>query len=304
MILIPHGPPEAILDRVAGPEQAGFDGAFPQLENRPHILIGKILHIAQHSLPFGGAGASGMGVYHGEAGFRTFSRMKPVMHQARFNAVGLFNPPYAETSLSWDRWPGGWLDMAMGIARSMWCFGSLRMYLDRGAEFKAAGWKLSQDVIWEKHNGSGFHDDRFKRVHEQPTHWYRGTWGSVYHAAPRVAYAGPSRGGAINRGTTPHTGSRGAKGWVDDSTRLERSVLRVHSVHGHAIHPTEKPAGILDPLIAYACPPGGLVVDPFAGSGSTLDAARCSGRRAIGVELHEPYAERAAKRLDQGVMIA
>jgi coniferyl-aldehyde dehydrogenase len=56
-----------------------------------------ILHIAQHSLPFGGAGASGMGAYHGEAGFRTFSRMKPVMHQARFNAVGLFNPPYAET---------------------------------------------------------------------------------------------------------------------------------------------------------------------------------------------------------------
>jgi coniferyl-aldehyde dehydrogenase len=56
-----------------------------------------ILHIAQHSLPFGGAGASGMGAYHGEAGFRTFSRMKPVMHQARFNAVGLFNPPYAQT---------------------------------------------------------------------------------------------------------------------------------------------------------------------------------------------------------------
>ena len=56
-----------------------------------------ILHIAQHSLPFGGAGASGMGVYHGEAGFRTFSRMKPVMRQARFNAVGLLNPPYART---------------------------------------------------------------------------------------------------------------------------------------------------------------------------------------------------------------
>ena len=56
-----------------------------------------ILHIAQHSLPFGGAGASGIGAYHGEAGFRTFSRMKPVMHQARFNAVGLFNPPYART---------------------------------------------------------------------------------------------------------------------------------------------------------------------------------------------------------------
>jgi coniferyl-aldehyde dehydrogenase len=56
-----------------------------------------IMHIAQHGLPFGGVGASGMGVYHGEAGFRTFSRMQPVLHQARFNALGLFNPPYGKT---------------------------------------------------------------------------------------------------------------------------------------------------------------------------------------------------------------
>jgi len=56
-----------------------------------------IVHIAQHSLPFGGVGASGMGVYHGEAGFRTFSRMQPVLRQARINALGLFNPPYGKT---------------------------------------------------------------------------------------------------------------------------------------------------------------------------------------------------------------
>ncbi|GAA0709298.1 coniferyl aldehyde dehydrogenase [Dokdonella soli] len=56
-----------------------------------------ILHIAQHNLPFGGVGASGMGAYHGEDGFRTFSRMKPVFHQARWNAVGLLNPPYRDT---------------------------------------------------------------------------------------------------------------------------------------------------------------------------------------------------------------
>jgi coniferyl-aldehyde dehydrogenase len=53
-----------------------------------------ILHIAQHDLPFGGVGASGMGAYHGEDGFRTFSRMKPIFRQARFNLVGLLNPPY------------------------------------------------------------------------------------------------------------------------------------------------------------------------------------------------------------------
>jgi coniferyl-aldehyde dehydrogenase len=55
-----------------------------------------LLHIAQHDLPFGGVGPSGMGAYHGEGGFRTFSRMKPVFRQARFNVVGLLNPPYRD----------------------------------------------------------------------------------------------------------------------------------------------------------------------------------------------------------------
>jgi coniferyl-aldehyde dehydrogenase len=53
-----------------------------------------LYHIAQHGLPFGGVGASGMSGYHGEAGFRTFSHMKPVFRQARLNGAGLLNPPY------------------------------------------------------------------------------------------------------------------------------------------------------------------------------------------------------------------
>jgi coniferyl-aldehyde dehydrogenase len=53
-----------------------------------------LYHIAQHHLPFGGVGDSGMGAYHGEAGFRTFSKLTPVFRQARWNAAGLLNPPY------------------------------------------------------------------------------------------------------------------------------------------------------------------------------------------------------------------
>ena len=53
-----------------------------------------LLHIAQESLPFGGVGASGMGQYHGYEGFLTFSKIKPVFRQSRFNGVALFNPPY------------------------------------------------------------------------------------------------------------------------------------------------------------------------------------------------------------------
>jgi NAD-dependent aldehyde dehydrogenases len=53
-----------------------------------------LFHFAQHTLPIGGVGASGMGGYHGEAGFRTFSHLKPVFRQARFNGAGLLDPPY------------------------------------------------------------------------------------------------------------------------------------------------------------------------------------------------------------------
>lgn len=53
-----------------------------------------LLHVAQEGLPFGGVGASGMGAYHGEAGFRQFSKDKPVFEQSALAATGLIAPPY------------------------------------------------------------------------------------------------------------------------------------------------------------------------------------------------------------------
>ena len=51
-------------------------------------------HVAQENLPFGGVGKSGMGAYHGEAGFKTFSHMKPVFYQSRFSSAAMLHPPY------------------------------------------------------------------------------------------------------------------------------------------------------------------------------------------------------------------
>lgn len=98
-------------------------------------------------------------------------------------AAIIADPPYGETNLQWDRWQERWVS-AVGAATnqgcSLWCFGSMRMFWEHRDDF--AFWQLAQEVIWEKHNGSGFHNDRFRRVHEIAAHFYRrGTkWDEVY----------------------------------------------------------------------------------------------------------------------------
>ncbi|PZR93895.1 MAG: DNA methylase, partial [Hyphomicrobiales bacterium] len=62
-------------------------------------------------------------------------------------------------------------------------------------------------------------------------------------------------------------------------------------------HPTEKAVGILRPLIHAFSKPGDIVLDPFAGSGSTAVAAALSGRRYIGIELEGHYCRHARTRL-------
>lgn len=59
-----------------------------------------IFHVSQEELPFGGIGPSGMGAYHGEAGFRTFSHARSIFHQSRLDVAKLagMKPPYGKTT--------------------------------------------------------------------------------------------------------------------------------------------------------------------------------------------------------------
>ncbi|CDZ88965.1 DNA-methyltransferase [Rhodococcus ruber] len=81
-----------------------------------------------------------------------------------------------------------------------------------------------------------------------------------------------------------------------------RSGVWTFPVVQNAGHPTSKPLGMVSEWVRLFTDPGGTVFDPFAGSGTTLRAAKNTGRRAIGVELEERYCEIIAQRCSQEVL--
>jgi site-specific DNA-methyltransferase (adenine-specific) len=76
------------------------------------------------------------------------------------------------------------------------------------------------------------------------------------------------------------------------------SVSRLHREHAERVdHPTQKPIEIIERMLKASCPPGGIVLDPFMGSGTTAVAAKRLGRHYAGFELNPAYCALIAERL-------
>lgn len=215
----------------------------------------------------------------------------------------LADPPYGDTSLAWDQRVEGWQEVArrsLSVSGSLWVFGSLRYFMAEAEAFKAAGLRYAQEIVWEKHNGSGFHADRFKRVHELAVQFYGGStpWKTVYNEVQTTPDA-VARTVKRKKGRPTHMGNIDATPYAseDGGPRIMRSVIYARSCHGRAIHPTEKPVDLLEILIRTSCRSGGLVGDFFAGSGAAGEAANGLGRSYIGCEIDPSMAEKARMRL-------
>jgi DNA methylase len=111
-----------------------------------------------------------------------------------------------------------------------------------------------------------------------------GTIGGFRHDVEAIYLTGPWQATFAGRSSLLTTGAGG----------------QAACITGRYRHPHAKPVDVMETLIG-ACPPG-TIADPFAGSGSTLVAARNQGRHAIGVEIDERYCEMAARRLDQMIL--
>src|SRR5699024_6282131 len=115
-------------------------------------------------------------------------------------------------------------------------------------------------------------------------------------------HAGARKTNAASQGVTGWKGgawdspdSGGASRFFYTAKAPKRERPNVDGVQ----HPTVKPLAIMQWLIRLTTPPNGTVLDPFAGSGTTLEAARKAGFSSIGIEAEEPYLPLIDQRLQR-----
>lgn len=130
-----------------------------------------------------------------------------------------------------------------------------------------AGWSLRQQLVWVKNSFALGHND--------------------YHYRHEPVWMGYTAGGTGRRG-------RGGDGWHGDDA--QDSVFEVPKPARNGDHPTMKPVDLITAMLRNSCPPGGLVFEPFGGSGSTLIAAHQLGMRAAAVELDPRYVDVIVRR--------
>lgn len=179
---------------------------------------------------------------------------------------------------------------------------------------RADGWYLRSDIIWAKPNPMPESvTDRPTKAHEYL--FLLSKRERYYYDADAIAeraVALVNRGGNIGiseygegvilgRATDPHSGL--GRNWEPDGGRNKRTVWTIATQPYPEAHFATFPEALVEPCILAGSPSGGTVLEPFAGSGTTLAVAKRLGRRAIGIELNASYIDLARKRCAQMGMI-
>lgn len=175
---------------------------------------------------------------------------------------------------------------------------------------RADGWYLRQDIIWQKPNCMPESvSDRCTKSHEyifllsKSERYY---FDAAAISEPVTSVKGNARtfrGGGAYTGGRSHDNSaqveRESHGNSENKTgrRNKRSVWSVSTNGFRGAHFAVFPEKLIEPCILAGCPEGGVVLDPFAGSGTTGVVAKRMGRGFVGCEINPSYVEMAARRI-------
>lgn len=175
------------------------------------------------------------------------------------------------------------------------------------------GWFRIDTIIWHKLNAHPFGAPQYLLNRHELVYWLGRTVDSYrgYTDETRTAPASTTverRGRAGLRGPK----NRARNNYVPAArTNVNPDGVRPSSVFGCNVgrekgleHDSPMALELASHLVALSCPPGGLVLDPFAGAGTTALAARQSGRRSIGIEVDPAAAEECARRLAQQSLLS
>lgn len=171
------------------------------------------------------------------------------------------------------------------------------------------GWRWTETYIWSKPNAMpGKFGPRTKDAFEYVYHFAAGPAPYFDLDAVRVPYktdptdiARRARDDSGRRETAAGFGRNRAStyllGGADPGNVI--SVPQTYNQHKGVAHPAAMPEGLAEFFINALCPQDGLVVDPFAGGGTTAVVARRLGRRATGFEIHPEYVMEALRRVGE-----
>lgn len=190
----------------------------------------------------------------------------------------------------WDRSLGidenhafnrSWLEACQRVLTpngTIWVSGTSHVIYSVGFAMQQLGFKQLNEIIWEKPNPPPNLSCRYFTHSTETVLWAARDRKSKHHfdyAAMRVANGG----------------------------KQMKSVWRMlapgRSEKTHGNHPTQKPLALLSRIVRAACPPGGIVLDPFNGSGTTGVAALAAGRRYVGIERELDYLALSQRRLSE-----
>jgi site-specific DNA-methyltransferase (adenine-specific) len=189
---------------------------------------------------------------------------------------------------AWDRSLGidenhefnrAWLAACRRVLRpngTIWVSGTSHVIYSVGFAMQQLGFKLLNEIVWEKPNPPPNLSCRY-----------------FTHSTETLLWA------ARDRKSKHHFDYAAMR--VDNGGKQMKSVWRMtapgkaEKLHGH--HPTQKPIELLSRIVRAACPAGGIVLDPFNGSGTTGVAAVRLGRAYVGIDLEAAYLELTKKRM-------